>query len=68
MKAFGKANWWQRLAAWFRRKQLERELRSSEKLQKECERLGCFTLVESEKKYQAQLQEKLRRAKGCLWD
>jgi hypothetical protein len=53
--------WWRRAVSWFQVKRMERELRSSEKFQKQCEEIRCFNLAEMEEGYQARLKEKIRR-------
>jgi hypothetical protein len=56
-------NYFERFATWLRRKQLERELRCSQKFQSRCQRIQCFILAELEESYQSELREKIRRLK-----
>jgi hypothetical protein len=61
-----RAGWIERLRLWCRLKELERELRNSEKFQRECEQMRCFNLAELEQKYRESIAEKIRRQQTLL--
>lgn len=48
---------------WLRLKQLEREIRRSQKFQKECENLRCPTLAACEKDYREELSDEIQALK-----
>jgi len=54
-------SWPHRVMTWFRLKMLLRELRSSEKFQRECEKLHCKNLAVLQEKYRDELKDKIRR-------
>jgi hypothetical protein len=57
----------QRIVVWFCVRRLERELRQSQKFQRQCEKIRCFTLAELEKVEQEKIKAKITRLKAIGW-
>lgn len=56
-----RSRWFERLSKWCRLKRLHRELRNSEKFQKECEELRCFHLASLERQYREKVAAEIKR-------
>ena len=52
-----------KVASWLRVKKLERDLRASEKFQRQCNELNCAILAEFEEKYQAEVKARIQSLK-----
>ncbi|MDB6025962.1 MAG: hypothetical protein JWM68_2185 [Verrucomicrobiales bacterium] len=57
------SRWFAEVLAWFELKKLEREFRSSEKFQRECEKLRCFHLAKMEEGLRGRIAAEINELK-----
>jgi hypothetical protein len=54
---------WKQFVLWCRLQKLEREFRSSERFQKDCEEIHCFILAKLEETHRTKIAEEIRSLK-----